>query len=168
MSENPWNNTKVVDLNEESLLNMLVELRSLKPESKPSRNPAFCGLARDHILPGFMQASAQHDCDLIWAEVGALNGVCHDKHFVQAIAYIEEFEPATGRLKEDKRELVSARLADFKYIINSNMKAYMLPALSKEQFDGMMRLLRDAEMFASEPGALRKKPDILAITRGMC
>ena len=163
----PWDNAKAVDLNEESLLNMLVKLQMLK--APPVEGHILRGLARDYILPGFMLAGSGHDCGLMWAEIGVLNGICHDKHFVQAIAYIEEFDPATGRLKEDKLELVTARLNDFKYIINSEMKAYMLPAMSKAQLDGMMRLSRDAEMFASEPGTLsKKKPDIMAITRGMC
>jgi hypothetical protein len=162
--------------------NITIVERDLASIPRRGRNPTLYQMAMDQLLPGFMQASAQHDCVLLWSEIGELNAVCHDQRLLTTIAFIEEFDATTGYLKEEHRNNVSVRLRYFKEIINQPKVPTIDSIKVKEREEKMatLKALSDAVVLNERGIALcqewkrlnkeQGKPqiDYLAITRDMC
>jgi len=70
------------------------------------------------LMPAFEEASYGHECRIIVAEDGTMNGVCHDRLVILPIAYANEFNPTQKAFEEEDWPYILLRLDAFKKAIN--------------------------------------------------
>ena len=110
----------------------------LLPEMPPvprlvRTTPEHSWNARALLLPGFVQASAGHDCDLLVAESGAINAVCHDLRFVHTLAYVSWYHSEAQAFYLEHQEDISQNFAEYRRRLHKARVEAMMEAVEDQQ-----------------------------------